>query len=214
MRNPSLAYVHSSKLDGYLINQLQEARLAVEHSENGHLWVGSMHPRLAQVYMAALAEEAARVNTFSPTTPEPVDHVAALGWGLDWLTAALLGERRIFDVIDIERRPAGRHGARQRGAERGGADQDAGVGRPDEDRVVDPEVPAMLALISVSSPVPADVDALSVAQIAKVRDQSGPELSRFQEFVSTFVKQQLLDLDPAIADPGAVRAHLQVAYEQ
>jgi Family of unknown function (DUF6236) len=213
LRNPSLAYVHSSKLDRSLINQLQATRLAVEHNENGHLWVG-MHPRLAQVYMAALAEEAARVNTFSPTTPEPVDHVAALGWGLDRLTAALLGERRIFDVIDAERRSARGHRARRPGAERADADQDADVGRPVEDRVVDPEVPAMLALISVSCPVPADTDALSVAQIVKVRDQYGPELSRFQEFVSTFVKQQLLDLDPAIADPGAVRAHLQVAYEQ
>ena len=75
LRNPSLAYVHSSKLDGSLIRQLQMARLAEEHNENGHLWVG-MHPRLAQVYMAALAEEAARVNTFSPTTPEPVGCVA------------------------------------------------------------------------------------------------------------------------------------------
>jgi Family of unknown function (DUF6236) len=213
LRNPSLAYVHSSKLDGSLIRQLQMARLAEEHNENGHLWVG-MHPRLAQVYMAALAEEVARFNTFSPTTPEPVDHVAALGWGLDRLTAALLGERRIFDVIDAERRPAGGRGARQLGAEGAGAHQDAGVGRTVGDRVVDPEVPAMLALISVSCPVPADTDALSVAQIVNVRDHYQSELSRFQEFVSTFVKQQLLDLDPAIADPAAVRAHLQVAYEQ
>jgi hypothetical protein len=212
LRNPKLAYVHSAKLDESLIEQLQNARLAVEHNEKGHLWVG-MHPRLAQVYMAALAEEAARVNTFNPTTPEPIDHVAALGWGLDRLTAALLGQRQIFDVIDAERRSAVEQSDRQPGAERAGADQDADAG-PVKDRVVDPEVPAMLALISVSCPVAADTDGLSVAQIVKVRDDYGPELRRFQEFVSAFVKQELRDLDPAIADPAAVRAHLRVAYKE
>jgi Family of unknown function (DUF6236) len=212
LRNPSLAYVHSSKFDDSFMNQLQAARLAQEHNEKGRLWVG-MHPRLAQVYMAALAEEAARVNTFSPTTQEPVDHVAALGWGLDRLTAALLGERRIFDVIDAERRSAAARDARRPRAARAGAYQDADTGPVDE-RVVDPEVPAMLALISVGFPVPADADALSIAQIVKVRDQYGPELRQFQEFVNAFVGQELRDLDPAIADPGAVRAHLRVAYEQ
>ena len=40
-----------------------------------------MHPRLAAVYMAALAEDIAGVNKFTPATEETIDHVAALGWG-------------------------------------------------------------------------------------------------------------------------------------
>src|SRR5947199_6471040 len=70
-----------------------------------------------------LEQRTSNVDTHSHgDAPEPVDHVAALGWGLDRLTAALLGERRIFDVIDAERRPAGRQATGQPGAERPGAD--------------------------------------------------------------------------------------------
>jgi hypothetical protein len=192
LRNPALAYVHSAKLDDHLIQQLQEARLGVEHNENGQLWVG-MHPRLANVYMAALAEELATVNRFSPTTPEPVDHVAALGWGLDRLTAALLDERELLEGDPYVPGEPGRS--------------------PDGDRVVDPEVPAMLALIAVGVPVPADTESLPVAKIVDIRRRYGPELLRFQTFAATFVRDHLLDLDPARADPEAVRAHLQVAYE-
>lgn len=192
LRNPALAYVHSAKLDHHLIQQLQDARLGVEHNENGQLWVG-MHPRVANVYMAALAEELATVNRFSPTTPEPVDHVAALGWGLDRLTAALLNEREILEGdAYVPGEPGRSH---------------------DGDRVVDPEVPAMLALIAVGVPVPADTASVPVAKIVDIRRRYGPELLRFQTFATTFVRDHLLDLDPAQADPEAVRAHLQVAYE-
>jgi hypothetical protein len=191
LRNPALAYVHSAKLDDYLIQQLQEARLGVAHNENGQLWVG-MHPRVANVYMAALAEELATVNRFSPTTSEPVDHVAALGWGLDRLTAALLDEREILE---------------------GDAYVPGEPGRSHDGDRVDPEVPAMLALIAVGVPVPADAASLPVAKIVEIRRRYGPELLRFQTFATAFVRDRLLDLDPAQADPEAVRAHLQVAYE-
>jgi hypothetical protein len=187
LRNPALAYVHSSKLDPYLIGQLQGTDLAVEHNENGHFWVG-MHPRLAHVYMAALAEELATYNRFNPTTPEPVDHVAALGWGLDRLTAALLDEHRILD--------AGRPAA------------DAA-----SESTVDPEGPAMLAMIAVSVPVPADAAALPVSKLAEIRRDYRPELSRFQAFARAFAEEQLRDLDLARADPVAVRAHMKAGYE-
>jgi hypothetical protein len=187
MRDPALAYVHSSKLDSYLARQLQETGLAVEHNENGHLWIG-MHPRLAHVYMAALAEELATYNRFDPTTPEPVDHVAALGWGLDRLTAALLDEHRILDAD--------------------ARDADAA-----SESTVDPEAPAMLAMIAVGVPVPADVAALPVSKIAEIRRDYRPELSRFQAFARTFAEEQLREVDPAWADPVAVRTHLKAGYE-
>jgi hypothetical protein len=186
-RDPALAYVHSSKLDSYLAQQLREADLAVEHNENGHLWVG-MHPRIAHVYMAALAEELATYNRFDPTTTEPVDHVAALGWGLDRLTAALLDERRIL------------------GAGRRTADASS-------ESTVDPEGPAMLAMIAVGVPVPADAASLSVSKIAEIRRDYRAEFSRFQAFAGTFAEEQLRDLDLARADPVAVHAHLKAGYE-
>ena len=95
-RDPHLAYVHSSKLDPSFVLRLQDERLAVEHNEGGEIWAG-VHPRLAAVYMSALAEEVATANGHEPLTDETLDHVAATGWSLPRLTAALLGRPVIAD---------------------------------------------------------------------------------------------------------------------
>jgi hypothetical protein len=100
-RDPRLAYVHSSKLDETLVRQLQEERLAVAHDESGHVWAG-MHPRLAGVYMSALAEEVATVNGLHPLTDETLDHVAATGWTLPRLTSALLGRPGLADDMTLD----------------------------------------------------------------------------------------------------------------
>jgi len=192
-RNPHLAYVNAAKLEEHLAQRLEEEHLAVRHNEHGDLWLG-MNARLAGVYMAALAEEIAAVNRLSPTTHETIDHVAALGWGLDRIAAALLGDR---ELVDAER---------HEGTDRGDADQRAGPS-------VDPEISATLALIAIQAVVPRDPSSLTVGKVVAIREQFGPELFRLQEFLRVFATERLSDLNEGEADPDAVRAHLQVTYE-
>ncbi len=153
-----------------------------------------MHSRLAAVYMAALAEEIAQVNRFTPAAQETIDHVAALGWGLDRLAAALLGSHALLGKASAQ---ASRQGGMNDGA----------------DSSIDPEVPATLALIAIKAIVPKDSAALTVDKVVSIRRQFGPELFRLQEFMSGFASERLSDLNEAEADPNAVRAHLEVAYE-
>jgi Family of unknown function (DUF6236) len=193
LRNPHLAYVNSAKLDEYLAQQLQQEHLAAQHNEGGEVWMG-MHPRLAAVYMAALAEEIAEVNKFTPTAQETIDHVAALGWGLDRLAAALLGSWTLLD---------------KESTQSPGKDD----GHEDAGSSVDPEVPATLALVAIQAVVPKDPASLTVDKVVSIRREFGPELFRLQEFVKAFASEQLSDLNEGEADPNAVRAHLQVTYE-
>jgi hypothetical protein len=190
-QDPHLAYVNAVKLNKYLAPQLRQEHLAVQRNEGEEVWFG-MHPRLAAVYMAALAEDIAGVNRFTPATEETIDHVAALGWGLDRLAAALLGSRALL-----------------------GEERAQGQGEADEDDSswVDPEVPATLALLAIKAIVPKDPESLTVEKVVRIRKQLGPELFRLQEFMKTFASEKLSDLNEGEADPNAVRAHLQVAYE-
>ena len=71
----------------------------------------------------------------------------------------------------------------------------------------------MLALVAVGVPVPADTASLSIAKIVNVRRRYGPELLPFQTVATTLVRDHLLNLNPAQADPGAVRAHVEIAHE-
>jgi len=191
LRNPHLAYVNSAKLNEYLAQQLQQEHLALQHNEGGEVWIG-MHSRLAAVYMAALAEEIAAVNKFTPATEEAIDHVAALGWGLDRLAAALLGSRALLGEESSQGQGEGNEGASSS---------------------VDPEVPATLALVAIQAIVPRDPASLTVDKVVSIRSQFGPELFRLQEFMKAFASERLYDLNEGEADPNAVRAHLQVAYE-
>ena len=92
-----LAHIYMSKIDPDLLHGLMESGLAVRARGSG--WIG-VHPRLADVYMAALAEEIARRNQLEPLTDDPVNHVAASGWSIERLAEALLGNR---DLVDARR---------------------------------------------------------------------------------------------------------------
>ena len=193
LRNPHLAYVNSSKLNEQLARRLEEEHLAVGHHEGDDQWIG-MHTRLAAVYMAALAEEVAAVNRFSPTTQNTIDHVAVLGWGLDRIAAALLGNRRLLS------NPSS-------------GSTDHGSDRRHLHPAVDPEVPATLAVIAIRVLLPKDPTSLTVDKVVWIRRRFGQELFRFQEFIQTFAAEHLANLNEVEADPNAVRAHLEVTYE-
>jgi Family of unknown function (DUF6236) len=157
LRDPHLAYVHGAKLDEHLVRRLEEEGLAMGHYDGRELWLG-VHPRLAFVYMSALAEEAATVNGFSPTTDETLDHVAATGWSMHRLAATLLDDRSLLaETSDAS----------------GGA--------------FDGEAEAVLAMMSISAVMPRDPAALTVQKIKEIRESAPLELGRLRSFLSTVV---------------------------
>jgi hypothetical protein len=185
LRNPHLAYVNSSKLHDGLVQQLEDASLAMGHREED-LWIG-MHPRLARCYMAALAEEVAAVNALHPTTNETINHLAATGWSVPRLAAALLDDPKLAEAAVL-------------------ADDDEGAGDPWSND----ELRGTLAILSIRAVIPRDPDALTVAKIVELRSAFGPQLSRFQAFIDETV--ETLPQFGASADPGVVAAHLEQHY--
>jgi hypothetical protein len=187
LRDPSLAYVHSTKLDAGLIGHLESESLAIAHPEGNQIWAG-MHPRLAAVYMSALAEEVATANGHQPISDETLDHVAAAGWSLPRLAAALLDQPSLAEDAEL--------------LESKDAASDA----------VDQELRGALAMVSVRAVVPKDPKELSVTEIAHIRNDLGNELTRFQEFIDDFAAG--LPHLTTNADPEAIADHLRLAHEK
>jgi Family of unknown function (DUF6236) len=82
-----LEWVHSAKVTWRLTEALIDARLAVSCRQ----WLG-MHPKLAWVYMCALADRLARKNQMPAVTDEPHVCTALNGWGMGTLVSALLDD--------------------------------------------------------------------------------------------------------------------------
>lgn len=90
MAAPSLAHVYAPKIHPDLLPALLETGLVVPAGKYGR-WMG-MHPRLADVYMSALADHLADVNALRPVTDKVLDHLAVGGWDMPHLAQALLGK--------------------------------------------------------------------------------------------------------------------------
>jgi Family of unknown function (DUF6236) len=158
LRDRHLAYVHGAKLDESLARQLVDEHLAMGHHDDGEFWLG-VHPRLAFVYMSALAEEAATVNGFNPTTDETLDHIAATGWSMHRLAATLLDDQSLLaDASDAS------------------------------SQQFDGETEAVLAMISISAVMPRDPEALTVQKIKEIREASPLELGRFRTLLNTLAE--------------------------
>ena len=84
-----LAYVFGEKMSPELANDLYACGLTTSRSYDPR-WVG-MHPRLADLYMTALAERLAPELGAHPLTDKTFDHVAVSGLTMERLAAALLG---------------------------------------------------------------------------------------------------------------------------
>jgi hypothetical protein len=67
---------------------LTETRLAVPSGDRD--WI-ALHPRLASVYLSALADRVAEANDMPVVTDQPQLYGMLNGWGLDTLTRVLLG---------------------------------------------------------------------------------------------------------------------------
>jgi hypothetical protein len=77
--DPKLAYVFGPKIDADLIDYLQELGLASREGRRDPRWVG-MHPRLASLYMLALAEAMAPRLGAQPITDDTLSHLAMGGY--------------------------------------------------------------------------------------------------------------------------------------
>ncbi|HEV2371501.1 MAG TPA: DUF6236 family protein [Streptosporangiaceae bacterium] len=91
-------WVHVGKIPPHLIDALVETRLAVPSDDR--FWI-ALHPRLASVYLAALAERIAQANAMPVVTDQSFAYGALNGWQLDTLARVLLSE-------DSDRPPAAR----------------------------------------------------------------------------------------------------------
>ncbi|RKT82696.1 hypothetical protein SAMN05421805_104167 [Saccharopolyspora antimicrobica] len=92
--DPRLGYIHLSKTEPQVVDNLIEEGLAVEAPGRGGRWLG-MHPELANVYMCVLAEQVASQNHLHPVTDQVLPHAAVSGWTVERIAAALLGDHRI-----------------------------------------------------------------------------------------------------------------------
>jgi hypothetical protein len=90
-REPTLAYVFYEKISPEVQNALESTGLAIPGRGPDPDWVG-MHPKLAAVYMHALAETIAASWGFEPVTDETLDHIAVTGCTMERLAQALLDD--------------------------------------------------------------------------------------------------------------------------
>src|SRR3954462_8055166 len=85
-----VGWIHVGKLNAYARQALLDSGLAIQREE----WVG-MHPKLADVYMCALAGELSNRAGTTPVTDGKLHHAGAYGWGLDTIAQGLLPEARL-----------------------------------------------------------------------------------------------------------------------
>lgn len=90
-----LAFIHLAKMPYPLREKLLDYGLAVGAREEDLNWLG-VHPRVAQVYLTALAETIARERGLCPVTDNPIGHVAVSGWSVDRIAAGLLNDKSLL----------------------------------------------------------------------------------------------------------------------
>lgn len=88
--DPRLGYIFYEKISDDVYRALKESGLASTDAR-GERWIG-MHPRLAWVYMTALAEQLAAHRGLRPLTDETRDHLALSSLAPERLAQALLGD--------------------------------------------------------------------------------------------------------------------------
>jgi hypothetical protein len=88
--DPRMSYVFYEKLREDLRKVLIDSKIASPDPHDPH-WIG-MHPRLAQVYMTALADQLAGERGLCPLTDETLDHMAVGGLSVERLAQVLLGD--------------------------------------------------------------------------------------------------------------------------
>ena len=107
--DPKLAYIYIEKMspdlqEAFVNTGLAEADYHIDE-QGDSIEVGrvGMHPKLASVYMAALAEEMAKhLPGYYPVADETLNHLTVSGWTLERLAQALLKNVRLSDQVRSE----------------------------------------------------------------------------------------------------------------
>ncbi|MFE0527123.1 DUF6236 family protein [Micromonospora parva] len=89
--DPKLAYIFAPKLGDTLIDELVQLDLAVRGGRTEPYWIG-MHPRIAAIYMTALAGEMAAWVGARPVSDDALSHRGVGDVRLDGMAEALLDE--------------------------------------------------------------------------------------------------------------------------
>lgn len=180
----SLAFIHCSKLEPSLIEQLLRLKLAVPSHDRR--WLG-MHPSIVSAYMIALAGEISRRRGLQPSS-DNVTHLSAVtSCTVEDLSRALVG-----DVNLSKQRPATEM-----------------VGRRASKA---PEVTAeRVAFVTLRAVLPARLDGVSAKRILQLRAQHGNARQAFHGYVEG-VRAQLASAD--IVEPEALDEHIRLEYER
>jgi hypothetical protein len=96
-----LSYVFYEKMSDDLRSVLVTSNLALSDPMDRR-WFG-MHPRLADVYVTAMADQLAVEQGLYPVTDEALDHVAVGGWTMERLAQALLDDIELVDSAPTAR---------------------------------------------------------------------------------------------------------------
>jgi Family of unknown function (DUF6236) len=94
-----LTYLHLGKFTEDLIVALEDSGLGIRDPDG---WL-MVHPDIARVYMAVLAETVADASGASPVTDDPLAHVAVGAWSAETLAEALLGVQQSPVQSDVSR---------------------------------------------------------------------------------------------------------------
>jgi len=92
-----LGYIYYEKLGDDVYTAMKDSGLA-STDDRGSRWIG-MHPRLAWVYMTALAEQLSSEHGLRPLTDETRDHIAVSGLSTERLAHALLEDVSLVDKM-------------------------------------------------------------------------------------------------------------------
>lgn len=92
-----LAYIYNAKIHYELGGVLESRGLGTSRLSNaqGGDWIG-MHPRLANVYMSALAEKLASQAQAHPVTDDTINYFAVTGFTFDRLAQVLLNKSKVI----------------------------------------------------------------------------------------------------------------------
>lgn len=93
-QHAALTFIAVDNVSDDLVESLIRAKLAVTASFSGARWLG-MDPRLAVVYMCALAERVATGDQLHPVTDLTMPYTASGAWTVDRLARVLLADPRI-----------------------------------------------------------------------------------------------------------------------
>ncbi|MGI5146851.1 DUF6236 family protein [Plantactinospora sp. CA-294935] len=173
--NPKLAYIFGPKISPELVDDLEVLGLAQRGGRHDPYWIG-MHPRLAAMYMTALANAMGNRRKAQPVSDDMYSHVAIGDLSVHEMAETLLADRE----SDI--RPSSPEGAEH-----------------------------LMVGLTLKMVVPSHIDKISPRKLLDFRARYPSERAAFQTQIQDMVATLQAN---SIADPDALRDHLQIQYEK